>query len=486
MNLTMPRMDRKRQLGADVLLLLVTAIWGGTFVMVKDAVASYPVFPFLAIRFGLGLAALLLIGWRRLRFLTRSNLMAGALAGLFLLGGYAFQTLGLQHTTASKAAFITGLSVAMVPVLSALVLRVRPSSSAVIGVSFATAGLGLLTLSHSLMIGRGDLYVLLGALCFALHILALSASAPKVDPIALTIVQLAVVALCSTAISFASLRPWPVPTTSVWGAAIFTGILATAVAFGLQTAMQRFTTATHTALIFTAEPVFGALFGVLYASDVLTPRMLVGAFLILIGTLISEINWSERTARLISRFLAPHYVLGASLILLALTGPESWRVGITWVVSVAFPSVLIMLGVFTRALRKGTISDWHVSDRRERLAPVLIVASLLFSGIPALLYYLLQGPRLLLAASMAAFVLVAINMVITLLWKISQHVSGIALGTTLLALTLGPLAAPSLLLIPLVAWARVKIGAHTIMQTVAGCCTGVFVTVMTLRWLGLA
>jgi drug/metabolite transporter (DMT)-like permease len=90
------RRGRQQQLTADGLLLLVTVVWGSTFVMVKDAVADYPVFPFLALRFSLGLAALLLIGWRNLRSLNRSSFRAGLLAGLFLLGGYAFQTLGLR------------------------------------------------------------------------------------------------------------------------------------------------------------------------------------------------------------------------------------------------------------------------------------------------------------------------------------------------------------------------------------------------------
>ncbi|MBC7256704.1 MAG: EamA family transporter, partial [Chloroflexi bacterium] len=120
------------------------------------------------------------------------------------------------------------------------------------------------------------------ALSFALHIVAVSAFAPRADPIALTIVQVATVALLCGAvgggISLFSPGAWPLPNTTTWFAAIFTGILATAVAFAVQTAMQRFTTPTHTALIFAAEPVFAAVFGVLLAGDVLTIRGMVGAF----------------------------------------------------------------------------------------------------------------------------------------------------------------------------------------------------------------
>ena len=123
MSATELRLGRRQQWAADGLLLMVTAIWGSTFVMVKDAVGAYPVFPFLALRFGLGMMALLLVGWQRLKTLDRSNWLAGALAGLFLLGGYAFQTLGLQYTSASRAGFITGLSVVLVPMISALFCR---------------------------------------------------------------------------------------------------------------------------------------------------------------------------------------------------------------------------------------------------------------------------------------------------------------------------------------------------------------------------
>lgn len=476
---------RRRQIGADMSLFMITIIWGGTFVMVKDAVSDYPVFAFLALRFALALAGLLLIGGRRLGTLTRRGVLSGLLLGLFLLGGYAFQTLGLQYTTASKAGFITGLSVVIVPVLAAFALRQKPQRAAVIGVLLATAGLAFLSLDRSLALSRGDLLVLVCAFAFALHVVGVSAVAPDVDPIALTIVQVTVVTIISTAIALAGGGPWPAPTPSVWGAAAFTGILATALAFGVQNTFQRFTTPTHTALIFSAEPVFAAVFGVLLANDLVTTRLLLGGFLIVAGTLISEIPWSDRTAALISRFLAPQYVVILTLVLLGLTDPVSWQRGLVWVMAVVLPFPMITLGVFRRALLKGVISDWHVTNRRERLQPTLVGATLLFTAIPMAILYFYDGPRWLLAMTLSGFLLVIANLCITLLWKISQHVSGVALGATLATLSLGPLAAPSLLLIPLVAWARVKVGAHTVMQTVAGGVTGILITVITLSLLGL-
>ncbi len=476
------RRGRRQQYAADGLLLLVTAVWGSTFVMVKDAVAAYPVFPFLSLRFAMGLVALLLIGWRRLRSLDRANSVAGFLAGLFLLGGYAFQTLGLQYTSASKAGFITGLSVVLVPLLSAIIVRERPKPAAVVGVLLATAGLMMFTSSGPLAFGRGELLVLLGALCFAGHIVTVSVAAPQADPIALTIIQLAVVAIVSGVIAQAT-GQWRMPLPATWGAAAFTGILATAVAFTVQTSMQRFTSATHTALIFTAEPVFAAVFGVLFDQDALTTRLITGGLLILLGALVSEINWSQRTATLISRFLAPHYVLAVGLILLGANDPSGWRSGIKWVTLIGLPSLFLLLGVFALALRNGTITDWHVSDRRQRLSPLLVISALIFGSLPAVLLYLLDGPPFLLAAATAALALIVVNLLITTFWKISQHVSGIALVATLLTLSYGAAAASVLLLVPLVAWARVRIGAHTVMQTLAGGVTGTTVCILTLRLL---
>ncbi|MGI6367998.1 MAG: DMT family transporter [Anaerolineae bacterium] len=478
------RKGRRQQYAADGLLLLVTAVWGGTFVMVKDAVQGYPVFAFLALRFAIGLAVLLLIGGRRLRNLSRANLGAGALAGLFLLAGYAFQTLGLQYTSASRAGFITGLSVVLVPLLAALVVREKPGGATWVGVALATAGLALFTSSGSLALSKGDLLVLLGALGFAGHIITVSVASPQADPIALTTVQLAVVALVSSIIA-ALADQWTRPGPYTWWAALFTGALATAIAFALQTSMQRFTPASHTALIFAAEPVFAAVFGVLFGDDQLTTRLVTGGLLILLGSLVSDISWSQRTATILSRFLAPHYTLAMGLALLGLNDPDGWRHGLKWVAFIGLLSLLPLLGVFTYALRNGTISDWHISDRKQRLKPLLVAAGLLFGSLPAVLLYLFEGPSVLFTAAVAALGLIVVNLIITAFWKISQHVSATALVTTLVAANLGLPLALGLLLIPLVAWARIRVAAHTPLQTVAGAATGATVALITLAVLGV-
>jgi len=282
---------------ADLALLGVTLIWGATFVMVKEAVAHFPVFAFLSLRFSFALLSLAPFLWVRQRSggagsrsLGRAELGAGSLVGLALLAGYGLQTIGLRHTTAAKAGFITGLSVVFVPLLGAILWRRTPPPAAQVGVVLATGGLALLALGPTMSVAWGDLMVLGCALAFALHILAVGTFAPCIEPRVLTAIQIGTVALISALISRAAEWPWPPLSRQVLWAALFTGVLATSLAFGVQSVAQRFTSATHTALIFAMEPVFAALFAYLLAGERLGPRRWAGCALILAGMLVAEVG----------------------------------------------------------------------------------------------------------------------------------------------------------------------------------------------------
>lgn len=291
-----------RRFAADSALLFVAFIWGVTFVMVQEAVRSYPVFAFLFTRFLLALAGLLPILWWRRAHLSPApyqarlgrQLAAGALIGLFLFAGYAFQTAGLLYTTPAKAGFITGLGVVFVPLLGIVLKHERLSLAT--GVGIAAAGLGLAFLSFGGVdlaggVNRGDLLVLGCSISFAAQIFAVGQFAPRMNALVLTTVQLAVVVLLAGAASliFEPGAPWP-PAGQPLFAALFTGILCTAVAFGVQTAAQRFTTTTHTALIFATEPVFAALASFILIGERLGPAQLLGCGLILVGMLLAELG----------------------------------------------------------------------------------------------------------------------------------------------------------------------------------------------------
>ena len=288
------------QLRADLALLLVAAVWGATFVMVKDALAFAGPFVFLALRFSLATLLLApLLAWARRRAsLDLSLVRAGGVLGCLLCAGYALQTTGLQFTTPARAAFITGLSVVVVPLLTAGVLRKRVAPGAWLGVGLATLGLALLSLGEDLLAGGsmvaagtlvGDLLVLGCAFVFGAHVFLAGEYAPRLDVLTLTLVQFGVAAVVAASLTLGIEHPRLEQLGPVLPAAAFTGVFATLMAFTIQLRAQRFTSATHTALIFSTEPVFGAGFAYLLAGEVLAPVAVLGCALILAGMLVAQL-----------------------------------------------------------------------------------------------------------------------------------------------------------------------------------------------------
>ncbi|MBA4370700.1 MAG: EamA family transporter [Coriobacteriaceae bacterium] len=278
---------RARTLALSAALVAVAAVWGSTFVMVKDAVAAYPLFGFLAWRFAVAVVAFVVLFPRAFARFRPGTLATGLLAGAFLCAGYIFQTWGLQDTTPSKAAFITGMFVVITPLMQAAVLRRRPHWYALLGVGLAVAGLWLLTGGVDGW-GAGDTRVFWCAVAYSAHMIVLGGPARRHDPAALTLVQLTLTALVCGAVSLATEDAGFPATASLWVALLVTGVIASAVAFAVQTNAQRHLSPTRTAVILTSEPAFGGLFGWLLAGDRLGAGGLVGAALILGGMLSSE------------------------------------------------------------------------------------------------------------------------------------------------------------------------------------------------------
>jgi drug/metabolite transporter (DMT)-like permease len=276
-------------------MVAVTAVWGSTFVLVRDAVAQIPPFAFIAYRF---LAAAVLLAALRPRLAAVAGtpeLAAGAVAGLALFAGYGFQTVGLQYTTASNAGFITGLSVVLTPLLAGLVLRQSPGRWPVAGALLAAVGLGLLSL-QALEVRRGDALVLGCAVAFATHILLLGRYAPQLSTYRLAVVQMATAGLCGLAWAGVAGDLVVPGSAEVWVALAITSVAASAAAFLIQTRAQREVSPTRTAVIFTMEPVFAGLFGFLLAGERLSGRGWLGAGLILAGMLVAELGGRQPAA----------------------------------------------------------------------------------------------------------------------------------------------------------------------------------------------
>jgi len=292
--------DATRRWLVTAALVAVAAVWGTTFIMVKGAVASYPVWSFLALRFAVATVAFVVLFPSSLRRLDRHVLRAGLVAGVLLTAGYVFQTLGLAPgmTSAGRAAFITGMFVVITPLLQAVLLRRVPAWTAWIGVASAVAGLWLLSGGGGAGgWGVGDTLVLICAVAYSGHMIALGSLGRGHDARPMTLVQLATVTIVCAAVGLATEHP-PVPTgASLWVALLVTGVLASAVAFAVQTYAQKHLSPTRTALILICEPAFGGLFAWLVAGEELGPRGLLGAGLILAGMAASELLATVVAAR---------------------------------------------------------------------------------------------------------------------------------------------------------------------------------------------
>lgn len=275
---------------ANLSLLAVTAVWGGTFVVVKRATEDLAPYPFLAVRFAIAFLTLLPFVWVQRQHLTRTGILKGLALGCLLFGGYATQTIGMQYTTASNAGFITGLSVVLVPVIVVLSTHKLPRLTLVFGIISATVGLALLSLGDNLQFNKGDLMVFFCAIFFALHIFLVGRYAPTENATVLAAGQILSVSLLSTLFSFIFPSGSLQFTSYAWFGILLTAIPATSLAFFIQTKMQQFTTPTETALICSAEPVFSAVFAFFLAGEILPPRGLAGAVLVLIGMLIAEFS----------------------------------------------------------------------------------------------------------------------------------------------------------------------------------------------------
>lgn len=288
-----------RSLRAHLLLTAVALIWGATFVLVKDALQDVSPLLFNFIRMTLAFACLAVVYRAHWKNLTRRAIVSGAVAGFCLAMGYQFQTAGLRLTTPSKSAFITGLLVVLVPLLSAIPF-LRPAAShapqwnAYLGALLAFGGIVLLTAPARAAFGfstinAGDILTLGCALGFALHVLALAHTLPRVPYKQLALLQIGFcavfMAISGPLFEHAYIR-W---TPRVVIALLIAALLATAAAFAIQTWSQQFLPATHTALILALEPVFAWVTSFIFLGERLSLRAAVGALLILAGIAFTEI-----------------------------------------------------------------------------------------------------------------------------------------------------------------------------------------------------
>jgi drug/metabolite transporter (DMT)-like permease len=278
-------------------LVVVTAVWGVTFVQVKDALELYPLFAFLAVRFAIASVALAPVAAPRLR---RAGWKPATLLGGLLALGYALQTAGLDRTSVSSTGFITGLYVVFTPLFAYALFRIKVARVVVLGVGLSLVGLALLA---GVGVGEpgGDALVLAGAAAFSLQIALMERYAPRYDAVAFTFIEM-LAAFVGFAVIAVALGQVEVPRGwTVWGALIVTGVFASALGFLVQTWAQRQLSAARTALAFAMEPVWTAIFGFWLAGDRLGAVGWTGAALIMAGIVVAEPAAADALRRLLRR-----------------------------------------------------------------------------------------------------------------------------------------------------------------------------------------
>lgn len=281
--------------GAYILLILTTFFWGITFVVVKDAVNQVDVFVFLAQRF-IAASFILLLLWPFLkRRVDWKTLLRGSVLGVMLFGGFALQTLALLYTSASNTAFLTGLNVIFVPLLYAVIFRKAIAAKSLAGAVLAFIGLYLLCASGtSWSFNKGDLLGFACSICIAIHIIYTGKYARECDIYWLTTIQLGVIGLMSLLIAYVTGHDALAWYPEIRNALIICVLFATIFAFLVQTGMQQFISPSSTALIFCLEPVFAAICAYFLIDENIGITGLIGAVLILLGMILSEIKLKRR------------------------------------------------------------------------------------------------------------------------------------------------------------------------------------------------
>ena len=272
-----------------IAMLGTAAVWGGSFVIMKDSLAKQDVFSFLASRFIV--AAILMFIYRptALRGLSKLFIFRGIFAGILLGSGYIFQTFGLTNTTVSNTGFITGLYLVFTPLISLIILRRHVLKIQWLAVLLATIGLFLISF-NGVSIGVGETLVLISAILYGAHFVALGEWSDGGNTYALTLIQIATLAVMASLFTFKDGFQLP-PASSVWLAVLFTAFFATFLAFLVQTKAQSVMSATAASVLLATETPFAVVFGLYFNSDPLTLKIITGGMLVMVA--MGLVIWSD-------------------------------------------------------------------------------------------------------------------------------------------------------------------------------------------------
>lgn len=286
--------NKNKTVLSELSLLGVAFIWGAAFIVVKNSLDSISPLWLMATRFIVAALAISVLFFRKIKLITRDSLFAGIICGVLIYAAFAFQTIGIQYTTASKNALLTTSYVVLVPFIFWIMIKKKPSPTQIIAAVLCFAGIVML-MSNNIFVDVhnkeelfGDFLTLICGLLFGVHISLLGIYSKKVDAVVLTIVQMITCAVISLA---AALMFEDIPrqmSGRTIGSILYLGLLSTCLAYLVQTVAQKYTTPSHASLIMSLECVIGTVLSVIIFKDVFTPLMWAGSAITFASVILSQ------------------------------------------------------------------------------------------------------------------------------------------------------------------------------------------------------
>ncbi len=281
-----------KQIKADLMLVLVTVCWGGSYYLMDLSLADLDPFTLNALRFLGAFFIALILAFPKLKTVNRVTLKYSAILGAVLSLVYIGCTFGVMYTSLSNSGFLCALSVVFTPIFAFAFKKQAPDKKLVVVVAMCLIGIALLTLDEHLKPAFGDILCMLCAVAYAAHLLVTETAVGKeaVDAFQIGVFQLGFTGLFNLILAFVAEEPHLPGSGGVWGAVLFLSVFSTGVAFIVQAIAQQYTTASHVGVIFTLEPIFSGIVAFFLAGEVLLPRAYVGAAILIASLFVMEID----------------------------------------------------------------------------------------------------------------------------------------------------------------------------------------------------
>ena len=297
-------MNNKKQMQADLMLILVTLCWGVSYYLMDLSLADMDPFTLNAYRFLGAFFIAAAISWKKVKTVNKTTLKYSALVGIALVFVYIGATFGVKYTSLSNSGFLCAMTVVFTPMISSIILKEKQDRKVIAAVLMCFVGIAMLTLKDDFSINmgnlKGDLLCLMCAFAYAIDLLLTekAVSHEEVDAYQLGVFQLGVTGVCNLIMAFITEQPHLPSSPSIWGAVLFLAVFCTGVAFVIQPVAQQYTTAAHTGVIFALEPVFAAVVAVIFAHEILTLKSYFGAFLMVLSIFVMEMDFDSFIKRI--------------------------------------------------------------------------------------------------------------------------------------------------------------------------------------------